>query len=372
MNSEIDTWYKIENSKEIDSPAILIYLDRVKHNIDLAISMISDVSRLRPHVKTNKCKEVTLLMMEAGITKFKCATIAEAEMLGISKAKDVLLAYQTVGPKANRFISLIKKYPQTKFSCLIDNAKSAQDISKKAILNKLAVSVFIDLNVGQNRTGILPEKAVKLYKACKLLHGINIVGLHAYDGHIYDSDFEVRKQKADEVFKNVQNVKNQLSREGLANPIIVMGGSPNFPIYAKSDKIECSPGTFVYWDKGYSDSFPDMKFQPAALLLTRIISQLDNTTFCIDLGHKSVAPENNITHRVFFMQENVLKFISQNEEHLVVELKTPHSLKVGDVLYGMPVHICPTVALHERVFVVNNNRITNEWKTIARDRKINI
>src|SRR5665647_2460455 len=130
-----NTWYDIQNVDQIDSPALVVYLQRIKENIEMAKSMIDDPSRLRPHVKTNKCKEATLLMMNAGINKFKCATIAEAEMLGICRAPDVLLAYQPVGPKLNRFISLVKKYGETKFSCLIDNEETATHISGKALAN---------------------------------------------------------------------------------------------------------------------------------------------------------------------------------------------------------------------------------------------
>lgn len=367
-----NNWYEIENIEAVDSPALLVYGERVKHNIALAISMIGDLARLRPHVKTHKAIEPTLLMIEAGITKFKCATIAEAEMLGMCKAADVLLAYQPIGPKLKRFINLIQKYPNTRFSCLLDNRESALHVSENAVANNVEVNVFIDLNVGQNRTGILPKNALELYEVCKSYHVINITGIHAYDGHIYDPDFEVRKQKADVIFQEVEELKNELKGAGLAKPIIILGGSPTFPINAKREDVECSPGTFIYWDKGYSDSFPEMKFQPAALVVTRIISQLNDTTFCLDLGHKSIAPENDLNHRVFFLNESQLKFISQNEEHLVVELQPNHNRNVGDVLYGMPVHICPTVALHERVLVVENKQVTDEWKTIARDRKINI
>src|SRR5438128_12350864 len=119
------SWYHINNIEEIDSPALVIYPERVKYNIDLAIKMIGDASRLRPHVKTHKTREVSLLLIEAGVDKFKCATIAEAEMLGDCGAPDVLLAYQPVGPKLSRFISLIQKFPATRFSCLIDNTESA-------------------------------------------------------------------------------------------------------------------------------------------------------------------------------------------------------------------------------------------------------
>jgi D-serine deaminase-like pyridoxal phosphate-dependent protein len=103
-----------------------------------------------------------------------------------------------------------------------------------------------------------------------------------------------------------------------------------------------------------------------------VISLPDETKLCLDLGHKSIAPENELSRRVFFLNAPQLKTVSQSEEHLVVEAGVGHSFKVGDVLYGMPLHICPTVALYERVFTVNKNKVKGEWKTIARDRKISI
>ena len=101
-------WYHIKNSDELDSPALVIYPARVKENVRVLVSMVDDVARLRPHVKTHKTKEATELLLQAGVYKFKCATIAEAEMLGICDAPDVLLAYQPVGPKLKRFVAVIK------------------------------------------------------------------------------------------------------------------------------------------------------------------------------------------------------------------------------------------------------------------------
>ena len=111
--TESSDWYKIKNIDSIDTPVLVIYPQRVEENIRILKSMINDISLLRPHVKTHKTREATLLKMAAGINKFKCATIAEAEMLGICKAGDVLLAYQPFGPKLQRFVLLIKKYPDT-------------------------------------------------------------------------------------------------------------------------------------------------------------------------------------------------------------------------------------------------------------------
>ena len=365
-------WYHINNIDAIDSPALIIYKDRVLQNINTAISMVEDVSRLRPHVKTHKTKEAAQLMMNAGINKFKCATIAEAEMLALINAQDVLLAYQPVGPKLKRFTELIKKYPATKFSCLVDNPVSAKAIAAAAAEDNIQINVYIDLNIGMNRTGIVPGAAViELYSECKNLHGITPIGLHAYDGHIRTLDPEQRTIECDAAFKHVVQMQKQLEQKGFTKPIIIAGGSPTFSVHAKRKEIECSPGTFVYWDKTYLQ-YKEQHFMPAALVVARIISLPTSTRLCIDLGHKSISAENELGNRVHFLNAPELKFVGHSEEHLVAEAAAGHAYNPGDILYGLPVHICPTCALYERAYVVQDNEVTAEWKMIARDRKITV
>lgn len=367
-----NNWFLINNVDKLDTPALVIYPERVKHNIALAKEIIGDVSRLRPHAKTHKCKEAALLMIDAGINKFKCATIAEAEMLGMSKAADVLLAYQPVGPKLERFIKLIKTYPDTKYSCLIDNTDAVKHISEIALKSSLQIPVYIDLNVGQNRTGIIPEKALQLYIDCQDLKGIKILGLHAYDGHLHDADLAVRTQKCNEAFEPVIRLQQDIQKRGYPKLVIIAGGSPTFPIHAQREKIECSPGTFVYWDRGYSLACAEQPFLPAAVVVSRVISLPDETKICMDIGHKSVAAENEIGKRIYFLNAPELKPIGQSEEHLVLETGEGHQYKVGDVLYGLPYHVCPTIALYERAITIENNAISGEWKNIARDRMITV
>jgi len=85
----MSNWFEIKNISELDSPALVIFPERVKHNIRLAVDMVGDVSRLRPHIKTNKSPDVAKLMLNAGITKFKCATIAEAVLIGNSSTRQL-------------------------------------------------------------------------------------------------------------------------------------------------------------------------------------------------------------------------------------------------------------------------------------------
>ncbi|MDP9076027.1 MAG: D-TA family PLP-dependent enzyme [Bacteroidota bacterium] len=366
-------WYIIKDIDQLDTPALVVYPNRVRQNIATLIDMIDNVNRLRPHVKTHKSKDVTRLMLEAGITKFKCATIAEAEILGMCNAPDALLAYQPIGPKLKRFVDLILSYPNTRFSCLVDNIKAAIKISGAATQHKIKIAVYIDLNVGQNRTGIKPDNnTLQLYTDTSALPGIELLGLHAYDGHIHEPDLHIRTEECDKSFEPVSKLQLTLKEKGFAEPVIIAGGSPTFPIHAKRKKIECSPGTFVYWDKGYQTSFKEQAFLPAALVVSRVISLPDETKLCLDLGHKSIAAERELKTRVYLIDAPGLEAVSQSEEHLVVEAGKEHGYKVGDVIYGMPYHVCPTVALYERAITIEDNQISGEWKNIARDRKITI
>lgn len=365
-------WYKIDEVEKIDSPALIVYTDRVKANINTLINSIDDISRLRPHVKTHKSIEVTKLLQAAGITKFKCATIAEAEMLGMCHAEDVLLAYQPCGPKLERFITLQKTYPLTKFSCLVDNQVIAEEISTLAKQKGITILVFIDLNVGMNRTGVEPENAIQLCETIAKLPNIKLVGLHAYDGHIDEINMVKRTEECMGIYKRVLGLKKALLERGLENSVLVMGGSPSFPIYSQLGDVECSPGTFVYWDENYLKGLPEQDFLPAVLILGRIISMPSSTIITVDIGHKAISSEYELSKRVRLLNAPDLKPISHSEEHLVLEAPKNHTYKIGDVVYGLPFHVCPTCALHDYATSIEGHTISKTWKTIARNREITI
>jgi len=366
-------WYEIENIDDIDSPALVVYPERVTSNIRTAKSMVQDVSMLRPHVKTHKSPDAARLQISEGITRFKCATIAEAEMLALEGAKDVLLAYQPVGPKVRRLRALVRQYSRTTFGCLVDDTAAAIQIAGAFANEPEPLRVFLDLNVGMNRTGVAPGgAAVQLYNECSSMKGIRPVGLHAYDGHIHDEDPRVRGQHCDSTFAAVGAMQQELARKGTGVPMIVAGGSPTFPMHARRAGVECSPGTFVYWDKGYLDGLPDQNFLPAALVIARVISRPSAHVLCLDLGHKSVAAENDLHHRVFFLNAPGAEVLSQSEEHLVLRTNDSASHAVGEVFYGMPFHICPTCALYDRATTVVNHRAHGEWTMVARDRSITL
>jgi D-serine deaminase-like pyridoxal phosphate-dependent protein len=336
------------------------------------IKMVSgDAGRLMPHIKTYKIAEVIKMQMASGINRFKCATIAEAELLGMSGTSNALLAYQPSEVKLKRLVQLINVYPETRFSTLIDNKSSAEMIDSFLGEKDLSLDVYIDINNGNNRTGINPDQALDLYDYGLGLKAVNLKGLHIYDGHIRNADPGERKESCDRDFALVTNLADTLEKKYGIVPEIIAGGSPTFPVHASNRRVICSPGTTLFWDAGYGSRFRDMPFLPSAVLVTRVVSNPAQGILCLDLGHKAVASENSLENRVVFLNVSGLKPIGHSEEHLVVENTENLELNIGDVIYGLPYHICPTTALYNEVAVVDNQHIVGKWEVIARNRKIN-
>ena len=369
----MEPWYSIRNAATLDTPALVIYPENVKKNLAVLRSFAGEMQRVRPHVKTNKCPQVSRMMIDAGISKFKCATIAEAEMLAMEKAKDVLLAYQPVGPKASRFCRLQEKYSGTVFSCLVDNQETLKDLSRVAKENGQQIRVFIDLNVGMNRTGIRPGKeAFELFEQAAQSQGIEFTGLHVYDGHLRDADLKVRTQKCDDAFAPVLTLRSEIRKATGRDPVVVAGGTPTFLIHAKRNDVEVSPGTFIFWDRGYQQILSEQPCEFAALVVTRVISVPDEHTVCLDLGHKSIASENAIGQRVYLLDVQGLQPVGHSEEHMVFRSEEKHNYKTGHVIYGVPYHICPTVALYEEASVCRDHIAGDTWPIVARKRKITV
>jgi D-serine deaminase-like pyridoxal phosphate-dependent protein len=368
----MDHWFQISNPEDVPSPALLVYPDRIEENLRRIITTVGDVNRLRPHIKTHKTAEIIRMHLAHGITKFKCATIAEAEMAAMTGANDVLLAYQPVGPNIKRFLVLTSDFPHVRFSCLADNSGSLRELSEAAAAVFTRVEVLIDLDIGQHRTGIAPDPhAFELYRMLVALPALIAGGLHAYDGHIHDTDVNQRTAACEAAFAPVEALRRKLEEEKMSVPRVIAGGTPTFPMHARRNDVECSPGTCILWDAGYARKLPDLDFLPAAVLLTRVVSKPTLARVCLDLGHKAVASE--MPHpRVVLLNLNDGTAVGHSEEHLVIETPDAESLAVGDVIYGIPWHICPTVALHSEVIVVRNARAEERWKVAARDRALTI
>jgi D-serine deaminase-like pyridoxal phosphate-dependent protein len=362
----------LSNEAEIPSPALLLYGERIEANLQQMVAMVGDPARLRPHIKTHKLPQVVRRQAELGIVKCKCATIAEAEMAAGAGALEVLVAQQPVGPNIARLLALQRLYPAVAFTTIGDDADALRAIGVAASSAGQLIEILLDLDIGQRRTGVpIDAHAVDLYRLISTTPGLRPGGLHAYDGHLHQTDPVERAAACEAAFAPVAALRAELLAAGSPVPRLVVGGSPTFPMHARREGVECSPGTTVLWDAGYGSKQADLPFVPAAFLLTRVISKPGENRLCLDLGHKAVASEMQ-PPRVIFPAVPDAKHISHSEEHLVIETAEASRYAVGQALYGIPWHICPTVALHSEAWLVENNRAVERWPIVARARRLTI
>lgn len=367
--------YHVSDTSDIITPALLVFRELLEDNIDRMIQMAGDASRLRPHAKTHKMREVARLELARGITKHKCATFAEAEMLADAGVPDILLGYNLVGPNLNRAVKFRRKFPDVKLAVTADHPRPIAQLSEAMTAAGTSIAVLLDIDTGQHRTGVEPGDAARgLYGQIVAAPGLEPGGLHVYDGHQHQPSLAERISAVETQWQRVLQLRDDLHAAGWPVPRLVCGGTPTFPVYApKHDPaIELSPGTCVFWDGGYGRRFPDLQFTPAAVLLTRVISRPTPDRLTLDLGYKAVASDPPAGQRVTFPELPDAEAVLQNEEHLVLQTPQAERFQPGDELWAIPTHICPTTALHKQAYVVSDGRVVDRWDVASRDRWLTI
>lgn len=371
----MDSIYRITDTSEIITPAMVVYRELVEGNLREMLRIAGDPARLRPHCKTHKMPAVTKLELAAGITKHKCATLAEAEMLAEAGVRDIVLAYNPVGPNIGRVVRFAKKFSTTKLAVTADHPQPVAQLGAAAVAANVQISVLVDLDSGQHRTGLpAGPQAFELYKTIAATQGLVPGGLHLYDGQNHQTEAAARREAVMVCWEPARKLRDELVAAGLSVPRILAGGTGSFPIFAalNDPALELSPGTIVFHDAGYREIFPDLKFTPAALLLTRVISRPTPNRVTLDLGYKAVASDPPAGKRLYFPDLPDAVAVLQNEEHLVLETSRASEFQPGDELLAIPRHVCPTSALHKSVYVIAGGKVSETWDVVARDRVLSI
>ncbi|GHT82467.1 threonine aldolase [Spirochaetia bacterium] len=363
--------YHFAGEEEIDSPALIYYQDIIEENIKKALAMAGDVDRLWPHVKTHKMEAMVRLQQSYGIRRFKCATIAEAEMAARCNAGHILLSYPLIGPAIGRFIRLQARYTSSVFWAIGDDLGQISLLGQAAIAAGQTVRVLVDVNMGMDRTGVALPKLEAFYISCGQLEGISLQGLHCYDGHFSIQDKTEREHAVDEKTAILFKIKDALLAAGQELPVMVMGGTPTFPCHLREPDSYLSPGTFFVQDHGYDSKYPDLDFTPGAALLTRVISHPAKDLFTIDCGYKAIAADPSGARGIIAGLKQAEPF-AHSEEHWVFRMESGAVPPIGTVLYVLPTHICPTSALYPGAYVAGEGRLVNYWEVTARNRRIGV
>jgi len=366
-----DMPYRLTNENDIASPALIYYPDIIRENTRLAVDMAGGAARLWPHVKSHKMAELIDMQMDMGVTRFKCATISEMALTCSRGAAHVLLAYPLVGPNIARFLDTAAKYPATTCWALGDSLEALTALDSACAARGVVVNWLCDVNLGMDRTGVpLHDLAAFCREAAARFKNLRFMGLHCYDGQNHQSALLAREEAVEDQMGRVAEARKRLREAGVETPVVIAGGSPTFPCHAAEEGVFLSPGTVFVWDWGYQENFSDLPFRPGAALLTRVISHPAPGVFTLDLGHKAIAADP-AGQRGHLLEGKGAYPLFQSEEHWTWRMPKGREAErpaIGEAMYVIPTHICPTTALHRAAKLGVNGKASGEWVVAARNR----
>ncbi len=352
-----------EKKTDIDTPALLIDLDKMESNIRKMADFFRDKpASVRPHFKTPKCTRIALAQLAAGAKGITCAKVSEAEVLAGAGVKDILIANQVVGRyKIGRLLDLVS-VAEVKVAC--DSEANIRELSEAAAARGVELGILIEVNVGLPRCGVSPDRAVELAKLVDSLPGLRLRGVMGYEGHVVAvEDRDPREEGAKKSMSILIEGKEKIEAAGLPVEMVSAGGTGTYDISGVYPGVtEVQAGSYVMMDSKYAKL--GLGFEKAVTVLSQVISWPVENMIIIDAGIKAMTYEFGWPELVG-VENTRLAFLSEEHGHLLVEGEAP-GLKVGDKVELYPSHICTTVNLHDRLYACRGDRVEAVWPIDAR------
>ncbi|HEY8462204.1 MAG TPA: D-TA family PLP-dependent enzyme [Blastocatellia bacterium] len=370
-----DEPYRIAGVESVMTPALAIYPEIVDANIDATLrAMGGDAGRWRPHVKTSKLGFVMRRLAERGVTNVKCATTLEMRTAAESGAVDILVAYPVIGANARRVRELAESMPGKRVSALVENADQIKSWGGGNI------GLFIDLNGGMDRTGLGQDRVAEVVNLARAIGeaGLAFRGLHYYDGHMSKyEDLATRESMAHRGYDQLMGIVEALTGAGIVVEEVITAGTPAFPCTLSYKPFRdapfvhrASPGTVVYGDFTSAAQLPaDYGYRPAAIVVSTVVSRPAPNRVTCDAGHKSVSADAG-SPTCIVLGRPELQPQKPSEEHLPIDAPPGAELPaVGDYLYLVPRHVCPTVNNFDHALLIAGGKIVGVERVTARGRE---
>lgn len=366
--------YRIEGVDRVMTPALALYPEIVDANIRTTLRLLGgDADRWRPHVKTAKLGFMMRRLVEHGIANFKCSTSLELSTVCEAGAEDVVVAYPMVGANARRVREVSEQFPRVLVSALVECREHIEP------WRGTRVGLFIDLNPGMNRTGIEHERVDEIIQLARAIQDAGQIfrGLHYYDGHLSSVVLPEREAVAHRGYDRLMEIIAAFESAHIEIVEIVTAGTPAFPFtlsysdFAGGPFIHrASPGTVVYNDCSSLAELPsEYGYRPAAVVVSTVVSRPSAGRFTCDAGHKTVSADSGVPTCAVIGRPEFLPS-KPSEEHLPIDVLDGSSMPmIGDALFLVPRHICPTVNNFDQALLVIEGRIVGVERVTARGRE---
>jgi D-serine deaminase-like pyridoxal phosphate-dependent protein len=366
-----DQRYSVPAIEDLLTPALLMYPDIIAANIDRTLKLLDgNADRWRVHIKTAKLARTLRMLIDRGVRNFKCATTLELLVACKNGAADVLFAYPAMGANARRVQEIAQQFPNVRISVLAESKEQAEQWRGGS------VGIFIDINPGMNRTGVEQSETKRIVSLARAITdaGLDFRGLHYYDGQLGNLSEPERTQAAHRGYDHLLTIVSELESAGIHAPEVITSGTPTFPCalayvgFRRANFVHrVSPGTIVYCDATSLQQLPrEYGYQPAALVLTRVVSHPHAGVVTCDAGHKAVSADAGVPTCVVLGHPELTP-LAPSEEHLPIAVKEGTlAPQRGDVLHLLPRHICPTVNNFDVALLIRNGRVESLENVTAR------
>lgn len=352
---------------ELDTPALLIDLDKMEANIQTMADYFTTVNAsLRPHMKTHKTPIISHKQIAAGAIGVTCAKLGEAEAVIHAGIRDVLIANQVVG--AQKIARLINLARHSEIMVAVDSPQNVQAISEAAAAKGVTVRMLIEVNIGMDRCGVEPGKpTLELAEQIRQSPNLKFEGLMGYEGHtVSRPDRAERDAATREAMQRLVEAKHYVEKRGVEVAIMSGGGTGTFNITGGIPEMtEVQAGSYVFMDSTYQNvEGVSEQFDCSLSVLATVVSRPAPDRMIVDTGLKVLAKEFGVPQPLGITG---VEMTGLSEEHGKIQVSDVNvSLTPGDKIEILPSHCCTTVNLHDRYYGIRNGIVESVWEIAAR------
>jgi D-serine deaminase-like pyridoxal phosphate-dependent protein len=359
--------------EDVDTPALLLDLDRFERNLARVMNAVGGQVRVRPHAKSHKCVEIARRQVAAGCVGVCVQKTSEAEPFVAGGINDVLITNEVVGARKLRALAdLARRHPQARLGVCVDDPEVVRQLGRVCDELDARLDVYIELDVGQARCGVAtPEEVVPLARAI-VAHGrLTFMGLQAYHGSAqHRRGVPERKDVIARAADKAAAARAALRAAQLPCEIITGGGTGTFMYEAASGVYqEVQPGSFALMDVDYARNEQDPtvpRFEHALTILASVMSLRSNEGHAratLDAGLKAFATDSGNPVPAF----SGWQVRSVSDEHTVLHrVGEGVQIALGDKALLIPSHCDPTVNLHDWIVAVRGGKVEGIWPVDAR------
>jgi D-serine deaminase-like pyridoxal phosphate-dependent protein len=346
----------------VDTPALVVDLDALEWNLDRMAAFAKHTGKaVRPHAKTHKSPIVGRMQLDRGAIGLCCAKLGEAEVMADAGLAPLHITTEIAGePKVSRLVALRRR---ADVMAAVDDMDVARSLSDAMHSAGLVLDVLVDVNVGQERTGVPPDAAGELAACIASLPGLRLRGVQAYEGHLQHVYAEAeRRAKWRECADRMLEAVDQLKRRGLSTEILSTAGTGTCAFAAELAEVtEVQAGSYPFMDCDYAN-VEGLGYETSLSVLSSVVSRQRGDTAVVDAGWKALSTDGGMP---VVKGRPELEYAPKGDEHGGVK---GARLVPGDRIELVPSHCDTTVNLHDQYICVRNGAVEAVWPIAARGR----